>query len=296
MTGSQRAYQVLRWTGWPASRRRSRAAIFCFHNVVDGPVVDADASLHLPVEHFGQLLDWIQDAYHVVPLAELLDRATRSQAVGGLAALTFDDAYVGCLRLGLPLLSDRGLPSTLYVVSGAADHPRPFWWDLAGANRRLTDDTRTAALTRWAGRGDAVQAGLNLEARSIPTDLWPAPWSMISAAGGPSLTIGCHTTSHPSLTALSAEQLTEEFSVSRHAIGDHLGSLPTTVSYPYGLHNAVVRARALDAGFTFGLALGSDPISGAVDPFAVPRINVPANVTAEKLECWAAGLRWNKPR
>lgn len=296
MTLSQSAYRALRGTGWPALRRRHRAAVFCFHNVVEEAQAAADSSLHLPVDHWIRLLDWMAETYEILPLENLLERSHRGQSVGGLAAITVDDGYRGFLRLGLPALVARRLPATLFVVSGSAETPTPFWWDLAGAQARLDNRFRQEALTRWSGQREAVIGGLGLEAKVLPSDCLPADWETLSRASGEGLTFGCHTKTHPNLTAIGEAAVAEEFESSMASIADRLGIGIDTVSYPYGLVDRAVRERAKAAGFRFGLALGSEPLIAGADPFAIPRINVPANVTVEKLECWATGLRWNKPR
>ncbi len=296
MTLGAAAYAALRATGWPALRRRRRGAIFCFHNVVEGPVAHADTSLHLPVTRFARLLDWIAADYRVLPLNELLERVRQGEAVGGLASLTVDDGYTGFLRLGLPVLRSRQLPATMFVVSGAAASPAPFWWDLAGAQGRLTDRSRQAALTEWAGRGDRVVPGLGLRQSALPPDLMPADWKAIVKVMGPDLAIGAHTASHCNLTAVSPETVATEFQEANRAIREALGVEPTIVSYPYGLTSPPVADAAPRAGYRFGVQLGSDGVLANTDSYRIPRINVPATATAGQLACWATGLRWNKPR
>lgn len=52
--------------------------------------------------------------------------------------------------------------------------------------------------------------------------------------------LGNHTTSHPSLTALSRAQITQEIDGAAKAIHEVSGVEPTTIRPPYGAHNAAV--------------------------------------------------------
>ena len=149
--------------GLPRWRRRahSGAAVFGFHNVVaDAQTAESgDRSLHIAVADFRRYLDWIESAYQVVPLTELIARLGRSRPVGGLAVLSFDDAYAGFIRHGVPSLRERALPFVVFPVTDAATQPRPFWWDAAGPVSPAQRDEWLRASRRRrsrAGRRDGV--------------------------------------------------------------------------------------------------------------------------------------------
>ena len=112
---------------WRAARPGD--LVLCYHNVLaTGTTPQGDASLHLPRERFEQQLDWVAARYEVVSTEAIsmpADEGARPRA-----AITFDDAYIGVLRHALPALRARRLPSTIYVASGFAESPRPFWWDV----------------------------------------------------------------------------------------------------------------------------------------------------------------------
>jgi peptidoglycan/xylan/chitin deacetylase (PgdA/CDA1 family) len=297
---SHPAYRVLSGIGVPTLLRRTRGAatIFCFHNVV--PADDAgrgDRSLHLDVGHFETLLRWIARAYHVVHLSELVDRAEAGRAVKGLAALTFDDAYVGTLRCGLPVLNRLGLPATLYVVAESSRAPRVFWWDELAERGLLSDHEREKHLAEHQGLAARIRDASPRDAGDppetlVPESMLPESWQGIGAAlkEHDLVTVGSHTVRHPNLTALPDHELRAELEDSRARIADALGEVPETVSYPYGLHDQRVREAAKQVGYRAGTTLGPGLVRPHHDLLDLPRLNVPASIGLAALECWAVGL------
>jgi len=289
------AYRAIAASGLPALRRRSRGAVFCFHNVVAEPVAQGDAALHMPIGRFQELLDWITDDYEVIPLPELVGRARRGTSVARLAAITADDAYESFIRIGLPELRSRGLHATVFVVSDAAAVPKPFWWDAAAASGKLDPATRDLAVHQWSGQSDVVCREIGLDSTEVPRSLLPASWELLRSARSPLVEYGAHTQTHINLTRVPAGRLARELTAPRADMEYALGIVPRLVSYPYGLVDASVVSATRDAGYDVGLALGSASLRPGVDPFRVPRINVPAGVTPGTLACWAVDIRWHRP-
>jgi peptidoglycan/xylan/chitin deacetylase (PgdA/CDA1 family) len=288
------AYKLTVASRLPAWRRRKGAAIFAFHNVVpdDCELANSDRSLHLALSAFQDHLAVIQSGYTVVALQEIADRIARGDPVDGLAALTFDDAYRGVLLYALPLLARRGLPATVFVVSGAAAAPAPFWWDLLGASGAVPPAVRNAALVELRGDRDAVLERFPATAGAVPPPLLPATWLEVRAAardGG--VAIGSHTVTHRNLAALAARAVREELERARAEIGAAMGSPPSAVSYPYGLHNDDVVSSAKNAGYRAGVTMRFGLATLNSDPLMLPRVNVPAGISTAALECWAAGIR-----
>jgi peptidoglycan/xylan/chitin deacetylase (PgdA/CDA1 family) len=288
------AYRLAIATRYPSfRRRRAGAAIFAFHNVVpdEGVPTRCDASLHVPLSAFQDYLAVIADGYTVVPLVEIAERVRRRRAVDGLAALTFDDAYRGVLQHALPALSARQLPATVFVVSGAAAAPTPFWWDLLGENGDVPEPLRARALRQLRGDQEAVLAAYPANDHAMPATLLPATWREVRAAAREGLAIGSHTVAHRNLAALDPQGMREELERARAEIGAALGASPEEVSYPYGLHNDAVLDAARRAGYTAGVTMRFGLANRDDDPLALPRINVPAGISVPALECWAAGIR-----
>lgn len=267
--------------------------MFCFHNVV--PAAHAglgDSSLHMTRDHFARVVEWMQSVYDVVPLAEVVDRAARGRGVRGLAAITFDDAYRGVWEHALPLLAAAELPCTIFVVCAFTEHPSHTWWDILGARGLLTAETREEALSARRGLTEEILPTLSAEreAPDLPDVLLPATWETILPSIGDLVAVGSHTVRHANLSALASAELREELATSRRRILERTDRAPEAVSYPYGLSTRQVADVAAAVGYRVGLTLENRPIRRGDEPLGLPRINVPAGISLEALECWAAGI------
>jgi peptidoglycan/xylan/chitin deacetylase (PgdA/CDA1 family) len=291
------AYRLAAASGWPARRRRAGATIYGLHNVVaDGTPLDgSDHSLHIEASAFQDYVALIADAHDVVPLSELAARVSRGQPVHGLAALTFDDAYAGVFARALPILRARALPATVFVVAGAPDAPAGFWWDLLARGGEVPPDERRACLERDRGDRDAVLARHPAAARrALSPELLPAPWETIARWSGPLVEYGSHTVSHRNLAALAPDEQRAELVASRRRLAERLGPAPALASYPYGLLAPDTLRIAREAGYAGGVTMRfglAGARRAAADALALPRVNVPAGIALDALECWGAGIR-----
>lgn len=279
-----------------ASRARmgGAALILAYHNVVPhGECEAGERSLHLPQRRFAAHLDTLLRTHDVVPLAEIL------RPGGGRrprAALTFDDAYRGALTAGVAELAARGLPATFFAVPGLAGGPG-FWWDALvppGADS-LPAAFRAGALDAARGEDAAVRALAarhGLRARPLPPQARPASAAEIAqAARVPGITFAAHTWSHPELTRLTDAELRRELGPPLRWLRRVAGrAFVPWLSYPYGRWAPHVARAAAAAGYTGALRVEGGWVRGSVDAFAVPRVNVPAGLSASGLALRAAGL------
>lgn len=280
-------------TGWSAARRRrvNGATIFCFHDVTADDVSAAlgERSLHIPMADFAEYVGWIASAYTVVPVAEVVARLAAQRPLHGTACLTFDDAYQGVLDHALPLAHAQALPVTIFAVTQASRHREGFWWDALARLGALGDAERERCLTAFAGDGDRILAA-HPAAASPSTHMRPAAgWPALRAAASDLVAIQMHTQRHRTLSVLSPEDLRDELSPS--AFEAEMGARPTMVSYPYGRFNTLVTRETARLGYVAGLGMEFGVARPDSDPFALPRVNVPAGISLDALECRAAGLR-----
>ncbi len=300
---SRTVYRGLVAAGAPALVRgvRPGAPVFCFHNVVaEADAGVGDASLHMPAHSFESVARWIAETYDVAPLSELADRAAAGRGVRGLAAVTFDDAYRGVFDHALPVLAALGLPCTIFVVSGFPADPSHTWWDRLASRGLLSDERRERALTAHRGLAAEVLADIDgnediTRPGGLPDVLLPAGWDRIVEASGAGVDVGSHTVRHANLTALDRAELDEEMVRSRREIHDRTGREPEAMAYPYGLWNEQVLSATGSAGYRMGLTLEARPLRPGGNLLGTPRLNVPASISLEALECWAAGLRLRRP-
>lgn len=139
--------------------------------------------------------------------------------------LTFDDGYASTLR-ALPILDDFQFPGTVFVVTDFVDSGEPLSW---------------YGITEW------------LQPETIE-ELRPLRWDDAAMLIERGWEVGSHTMSHPLLTRLDDQELSEELVQSRRTIEARLGSC-TSLAYPYGVADERVASAAAEAGYEVACTL-----------------------------------------
>jgi peptidoglycan/xylan/chitin deacetylase (PgdA/CDA1 family) len=216
-----------------ATRRAAGgAAVLGYHDVV----ADAERT----AEHHSVTADQLRShirllrrlGLRIAPLAELVAMHRAGTSLDGLAALTFDDALVGVHDHALEVLDDERTPATVFVVTDAVGVAPPWW---PGSARTMTSD----------------------ELRTV-------------AAAGVSL--AAHSSRHASLPSLGDDELTDDLTRSRARVAALDGGDPDVLAYPFGHHDARVRAAARAAGFTAALTFLNGRARPDDDAFRLPRL------------------------
>lgn len=175
-----------------------------------------------------------------------LDQAVAGLHAGTLpdraVALTFDDGYASVVETAWPMLRERGLPATSFVVSDYLGGDRRFAWD----------------------RGQRDHDGLRL---STAAD--------VVAAAEEGLDIGSHTVSHPWLPALDPAELRRELAGSKDALEDLLGRAVTSTAYPTGGWDPAVRRGTDEAGYRIGITVDRGLNTARSHPLSLRRAFVP---------------------
>jgi peptidoglycan/xylan/chitin deacetylase (PgdA/CDA1 family) len=172
--------------------------------------------LSTSIDEFRQQLDTL-DVWGavVLPLAVAATRLAAGTLPERAVTLTFDDGYASVVETAWPLLRERRLTATLYVVAGYLDGQR-FAWD--GDD---PDDQRSRLIDRRE----------------------------LAAAATDGLDIGSHSVTHPWLPHLGPDALKRELADSRSQLEEQLGSPITSLAYPMGGWNSTVRDAAAAAGY-----------------------------------------------
>jgi len=218
-------------------------AILTYHSIDESgsPISVSRAS-------FARHVKWLlSGVVRVVPLEALLQLPSDAEAV----AITFDDGIVNFGTVAAPLLLERGLPVTLFVVT-----------DAVGTNNH------------WNG---SVQRG-------IPS-LRLLDWESLARLGENGVTIGSHTRTHPVLTRVERHVLNTEIHGSAARIQQETGARPRHFAYPFGQYDdAVMR----EAGRGFATACTTDfrILEDAEDPIALPRLDAFYLREEGRLEEW----------
>ena len=277
---------------------RPRSLVLAFHNVLSECTKPrGDRSLHLPVEVFCDIVDWLAAAFDVIPL----DRVFGSESVTGdkpRAAITFDDAYAGAISVAIPELWRRRLPATVFAIS-AAEPGQTFWWDALadGFSDGMPPLVREAVLGEARGAESMVRAWATehgLPLATLDGEFVAASWDSIRRASKlPGITIASHTRTHPNLVGLEAEELVGELEGSRLQLQSVIPESRPWITFPYGLSSPAVERAVESAGYELALGVtGGAVMSRDEFPsrYALPRLNIPAGISLRGLRLRAVGL------
>ena len=152
----------------------------------------------------------------------------------------------------------------------------------------IPEDERQNLLLSLGGRGDAILASTHKSFGARARTGLPriATLSQLAdAAEKPGISIGSHSWTHPNLAALNSSELHEELVRPLEWLRDRFPSFIPVVSYPYGLSSTAVEDAASKAGYRAGLQADGGWLTQEKSsrPFALPRFNVPANLSRDGL-------------
>ena len=222
------------------TRVRARGGVvLTYHDVTDKPEY-----LHQqvsPDELRSQLRAAVDLGMMFVDLAELTDRALASDAVDGMGAVVFDDAFVGVGRHGVPVLAELGIPFTVFTPSARLGETEPDWYD-------VSDRVMTAGELR-----EVAEAGGRIES---------------------------HTRTHANLPSLDDRGLDEELRGSRQELEDLTGTPVRFLAYPSGYFDSRVVAATEQAGYDAAFTFLSGRILPGLDAYRLPRRPMPAHASA----------------
>ena len=249
------------------------------------------SSMLISTRMFEQHLDWIGRHYEFVSLDEIGIRLEAGRASPRpTAAIAFDDGYSDVYHNAFPVLVKKGIPATVFVVTGLVGKQQMHIHDklyllLKSAfsnarqtSRQVVELLRNAAIVmpnmETIGRmqpdpfgvmaallDDVPQAEANrmiqvLEARFALghgrcDGLSSLSWEMLEEMQSAGMTIGSHTRTHPLLTNESTEKVIEETTRSRGDLEGRLRMKVQHFAYPDGRYNADATTAVAAAGYRF---------------------------------------------
>jgi peptidoglycan/xylan/chitin deacetylase (PgdA/CDA1 family) len=197
---------------------------------------------------FRRQVEWLAGGgVQVVTLDQLMRLPHDADAV----ALTFDDAFQNFGDIAAPLLADRGLPATLFVVSDAVGRTN-----------------------RWPAGPD----------RGVPT-MPLLGWGALARLPVQGVDLGSHTRTHVDLTRVTGARLEEEIGGGRERLREETGVTPTVFAYPYGgLSDQAVAV--VGRHFSWGCTTAMRLVSAADHPAMLPRIDMFYFREMGQLEAW----------
>ena len=188
---------------------------------------------------FGWGIDGLSsNGWQCAPLGECVEVGRSAEARGNQFAITFDDGYLTVYERACPMLKERNMTGTIYVVVDA----------LGGINE-------------WDRRaGDQEEKMMSAAQARELADM--------------GFEIGSHTLTHPHLSRLDDEQLICEISDSKHKLEDLIGREVVSFSYPYGDYDCRVLNAAMAAGYSNAMSTRLGTVVEGTSLFEIPRVNV----------------------
>lgn len=275
-------------------RLRSGAVVLCYHDVCVVRNVAGDQALHLERDDFEGHMEWLASRFTTVSLSEVMQRWRSGRSLRGLAAVTFDDGYIGVLRHALPVLQRLKVPSTIFVTTNAPDSSHLFWWDWPVPGANASDiPLRRRLLHELQGDGARIARALDVNAAPINQEIRAATWAELAAVEGPLVEFGAHSVTHRSLVTLPDDALAYELRDSARVLEERLGLRPRTFAYPYGLWDPRVASAAASAGYSGAFTLDGGIVGPHSDLMSLPRLNIPASISQPAFETWVSWMgRW----
>jgi peptidoglycan/xylan/chitin deacetylase (PgdA/CDA1 family) len=212
-----------------------------YHGVTESRLRYDPSLLQLSPARFRTQIELLQAAgFHFVTMTEFALRADGGTPEPGLAAVTFDDGMRNNRTVALPILSECGVPATVYVTIGFIGGVSP-----------------------WIGKdGDGVMLN-EQELRELAAAGWE---------------LGAHTLTHPDLATLDYDACLDEIRGSREALERITGTPVQTFAYPSGSYGPETTAAVREAGLLAAVTTGSGiweryeitrAMIGALDPWPV---------------------------
>jgi len=241
--------------------------------------------------------------YRFVSAADLDRMLHGGPALGGCCHLTFDDGHETFYTDAMPVLTDAGIPVTLFVSPAAIRTGVNYWFqELASLRGQLGDDAiREMICERFGCRRDQIAAfPVTLLALCMARDdmqelidslkrrhavetgrrLNMTADMLREVAQSPLVAVGGHTMSHPVLANESDARARWEIQQSVAELSDMIGRPVTTFAYPNGTEGLDFTEREQrvlrESGVTVAVSTDAGVCGPRTNPFAVPRGGCPS--------------------
>ncbi len=241
---------------------RKRTIFLCFHGVTKRPQRGAEDSkgLHINEQRFARHLDFLQEHYRVVTLHDFI----RAQRQGNplphySVVLTFDDGFRNFLTVAAPMLAQRRMPATVFLIT-----------DRAG-------EVSEAPGTEWTADDDRCH--LSWEEAKLLQQTHDVQF-------------GSHTCSHPALLTLTQSEGKHEL---QHSLNDLINNLEVdipTLSYPKGQYSTLLATTAREVGYACAVTTDRGPNELHHDLFTLGRTLIGDFDDEASFAVRVSGLGW----
>jgi peptidoglycan/xylan/chitin deacetylase (PgdA/CDA1 family) len=94
----------------------SGLTVFVFHEITASPsLYQRRSESYTDPDVFKQQIRWIRDRFTIIAPTDLKQLGGTAELPGDAALITFDDAWAGVFRVGLPILEALDVPSLCFL-------------------------------------------------------------------------------------------------------------------------------------------------------------------------------------
>jgi peptidoglycan/xylan/chitin deacetylase (PgdA/CDA1 family) len=269
---------------------------------------------------FERQLEIVRRRFPVISLPALVDSLPPASYPDGAVAVSFDDGYVDNLSTAYPIASALDVPITVFVAARPILQGGLYWWDDLAC--RLLEPSGPAAppdgdakprspvpspdglktygqehtrLKKLPG-ADRERAMAAIGGSSLlpdPASIYGRPMiidELLVLDRSPGVTIGAHTLTHPSLSALPEPEQERELVGAKSELERMLGHEIAFLAYPFGKKPDVSRGTARlakHAGYRAAFMSRPGAIEPHTDLYTLPRLTLhewPDEVFLARLE------------
>ena len=212
-------------------RRSGTARVIYYHRISD----DDHRSCVQPAAFAEQMRYLRSEGYRPLPFGEMRNYLDEGRPFPeGAVAVTFDDGFADNYSGAFPVLARESIPATIFLAA-------------------------------------AYIGGRDLPVLRDRSGVPPLGWDQVTEMARGGVEFGAHTLTHPSLPALSDEDLEREVRGSRNLIEERLGRAIDTFCYPRGEFDSRVKAAVRDAGYRLACTTLPGCVTPATHPFSLRR-------------------------
>ncbi|MEO7932430.1 MAG: polysaccharide deacetylase family protein [Chthoniobacterales bacterium] len=232
------------------ANKDARLIVLCYHRFEDRP---KDSLAIKPSEFEAQMAELKANNITVIGMQDFLAWRRNEKAMPVKAAvITIDDGYLSGYKVAWPILKKFGFPFTMFVYT------------------------------------NYIKGGPNSGGQSMS-------WEQLAEMRDAGVDIQSHTVSHADLRMKKAHPadydkwLDSELGDSKRIIENQLGIQVKALAYPYGLHNEIVRAAGLKAGYealftVYGQTIGWGVPAETIGRYAIESTHPQIFATAIKFQ------------
>jgi len=252
-------FGVARFVAW---WNRGRVVVLCYHGVTarPSPGPDDPKGLHVNRNRFAAHLAFLDRHYNLISLSDYLNARKSGRRLPNYSAvLTFDDGFRNFLTAAVPLLTERKIPATVFLITDNAGREN--------GNKRNQ---------KWVPEDDQRYLSWD-EARTLKEEH--------------GFEFGSHTCSHSRLLTLSVDDTEREL---LHSFNDLVANLAVdkpTLSYPKGEYSQLLAADARKLGYACAVTTDRGNNEVDCDLFALGRTLIGDHDDLASLAVRVSGLR-----